>query len=128
MARGVNRISREVGAHVPTRSVCLVTLSLSEAGPGRFGRQPSVTDIYHTMPSAAVFTLHYHTNETELPNQRLSGFICQGAVVCERGHGMVWYGRARRGWLRFEQHGRIRDTSIQQKKKKCLFLPYTVIM
>ena len=31
------------------RSVCLVTLSLSEAGPRRFGRQVSVTDIYHTM-------------------------------------------------------------------------------
>ena len=38
---------------MPARSVCLVTLSLSEAGPGRFGRQVSVTDIYHTIP--------YHT-------------------------------------------------------------------
>ena len=28
--------------------VCLVTLSLSEAGPGRFGRRQSSTDIYHT--------------------------------------------------------------------------------
>ena len=35
------------------RSVCLVTLSLSEAGPGRFGRQASVTDIYHAMPCHA---------------------------------------------------------------------------
>ena len=41
---------------MPARSVCLVTLSLSEAGPGRFGGQVSVTirhlyvDIYH----------HYH--------------------------------------------------------------------
>ena len=35
---------------MPARSVCLVTLSLSEAGPGRFGRQVSVTDIYHAMP------------------------------------------------------------------------------
>ena len=35
---------------MPARSVCLVTLSLSEAGPGRFGRQASVTDIYHAMP------------------------------------------------------------------------------
>ena len=35
---------------MPARSVCLVTLSLSEAGPGRFGRQVSVTDIYHTIP------------------------------------------------------------------------------
>ena len=38
---------------MPARSVCLVTLSLSEAGPGRFGRQVSITDIYHTIP--------YHT-------------------------------------------------------------------
>ena len=38
---------------MPARSVCLVTLSLSEAGPGRFGCQVSVTDIYHTRP--------YHT-------------------------------------------------------------------
>ena len=43
----------------PARSVCLVTLSLSEAGPGRFGRQVSVTDIYHTIP--------YHTAITERP-------------------------------------------------------------
>ena len=35
---------------MPARSVCLVTLSLSEAGPGRFGRQVSVTGIYHTIP------------------------------------------------------------------------------
>ena len=35
---------------MPARSVCLVTLSLSEAGPGRFGRPMSVTDIYRTMP------------------------------------------------------------------------------
>ena len=38
---------------MPARSVCLVTLSLSEAGPGRFGGQVSVTGIYHTIP--------YHT-------------------------------------------------------------------
>ena len=35
---------------MPARSVCLVALSLSEAGPGRFGRQASAIDIYHTMP------------------------------------------------------------------------------
>ena len=34
---------------MPARSVCLVTLSLSEAGTGRFGRQSSLTDIYRTM-------------------------------------------------------------------------------
>ena len=42
------------GARMPARSVCLVTLSLSEAGPGRFGCQVSVTDVhlpYHTIPS-----------------------------------------------------------------------------
>ena len=38
------------GARMPARSVCLVALSLSEAGPGRFGRQVSVIDIYHTIP------------------------------------------------------------------------------
>ena len=37
---------------MPARSVCLVTLSLSEAGPGRFGRQVSVTDIYQAIPSS----------------------------------------------------------------------------
>ena len=35
---------------MPARRVYLVTLSLSEAGPGRFGGQVCVTDIYHTMP------------------------------------------------------------------------------
>ena len=34
---------------MPARSVCLMTLSLSEAGPGSFGRQVSVTDIYHAI-------------------------------------------------------------------------------
>ena len=38
---------------MPARSVCLVTLSLSEAGPGRFGGQVSVIDIYHTIPYMA---------------------------------------------------------------------------
>ena len=41
---------------MPARSVCLVALSLSEAGPGRFGCQVSVIDIYHTIPSES--TLH----------------------------------------------------------------------
>ena len=40
---------------MPARSVCLVTVSLSEAGPGRFGGQVSVTNIYHIMPYHAVF-------------------------------------------------------------------------
>ena len=35
---------------MPARSVCLVALSLSEAGPGRFGRQVSIIDIHHTIP------------------------------------------------------------------------------
>ena len=42
---------------MPARSVCLVTLSLSEAGPGRFGGQVSVTDIYHTIPANRNATL-----------------------------------------------------------------------
>ena len=44
---------------MPARSVCLVTLSLSEAGPGRFGRHVSVTDIYHTIP--------YHHRHLHVP-------------------------------------------------------------
>ena len=39
---------------MPARSVCLVTLSPSEAGPGRFGSQASVTDIYHAMPCCSL--------------------------------------------------------------------------
>ena len=38
------------GARMPAHSVCLVTLSLSKAGPGRFGRQLSFTDIYRAIP------------------------------------------------------------------------------
>ena len=47
---------------MPARSVCLVTLSLSEAGPGRFGRQVSVTDIYHTIP----YQPNTHEHHTQL--------------------------------------------------------------
>ena len=54
---------------MPARSVCLVTLSLSEAGPGRFGGQVSVTGIYHTipyhtmgvLPSTQPVAIAYHT-------------------------------------------------------------------
>ena len=51
--RSVCLVTLSLSEAGPGRSVCLVTLSLSEAGPGRFGRQISVTDIYHTIP--------YHT-------------------------------------------------------------------
>ena len=44
---------------MPARSVCLVTLSLSEAGPGRFGRQVFVTDIYHTIPYHTGASMHF---------------------------------------------------------------------
>ena len=43
---------------MPACSVCLVTLSLSEAGPGRFGCQSSVTDICRAMPYNAVIVLN----------------------------------------------------------------------
>ena len=58
---------------MPARSVCLVTLSLSEAGPGRFGRQVSVTDIYHTIP----YQLPYHTIPPWFQNSptRYPGFL-----------------------------------------------------
>ena len=61
----LTRVSREVGASL--EHVCLVTLSLvdtlSEAGPGRFGRQTSVTDIYHTIP---YHTIPYHASGSQI--------------------------------------------------------------
>ena len=42
------------GARMPARSVCLVTLSLSEAGPRTPRRPASVTDIYHAIPCHVV--------------------------------------------------------------------------
>ena len=53
---------------MPARSVFLVTLSLSEAGPGRFGRQVSVTDIYHTIP--------YHTRSGLGSRAHLTPHLC----------------------------------------------------
>ena len=43
---------------MPARSVYLVTVSLSEAEPGRFGGQVSITDIYHAMPCQFVHFVH----------------------------------------------------------------------
>ena len=57
---------------MPARSVCLVTLSLSEAGPGRFGRQVSVTDIYHTIP--------YHYQVVAAVDVTAPGVPCYAAV------------------------------------------------
>ena len=49
MSRCIGRISQDRGGpHVPARSVCLVTLSLSEAEPGSFDGQLSFVDLYHT--------------------------------------------------------------------------------
>ena len=53
MARCVMQGFSGSGARMPARSVCLVALSLSETGPGRFGRQVSVMDICHAMPCHA---------------------------------------------------------------------------
>ena len=68
------------GGHgdVPARSVCLVTLSPSEAGPGRFGRQASVTDICHAMP-CHVMIVRFR----ELERSALDGMAW---------HGMAWHG------------------------------------
>ena len=57
---------------MPARSVCLVTLSLSEAGPGRFGRQASVTDICHAMSPCHATGAQLH------PNQRGSNCVGSG--------------------------------------------------
>ena len=46
-----------MGALIPARGVCLLTLSLSEAEPGRVGGQLSFTDFYHailTIPQESV--------------------------------------------------------------------------
>ena len=47
MPRCVDRVSQEVGTRMPARSVCLVTLSLSEARPASAASYPSQTS---TMP------------------------------------------------------------------------------
>ena len=100
---------------MPARSVCLLALSLSEAGPGRFGRQVSVTGIYHTIPyhtpsrSRPLVRLHrplpYHTiprismvdqlRANAMPSARVpvppitwDGMVWYGMVW----YGMVWYG------------------------------------
>ena len=58
MTRRPDRVSKGGAARMPARSVCLVTLSLSEAGPGRFDRQQPSTAFYHTIP---YHTIPYHT-------------------------------------------------------------------
>ena len=44
---------------MPTRSVCLVTLFLSEQGPGRVGHPSSSADICHTMPPPYAVHLYH---------------------------------------------------------------------
>ena len=66
---------------MPARSVCLVTLSLSEAGPGRFGRQVSVTDIYHTMPCYTCTILSVQEVATEpWPRPLYCGTLFDGRI------------------------------------------------
>ena len=74
---------------MPARSVCLVTLSLSEAGPRRFGGQVSVTDIYHTIPyhTKPYHTIPYHHTIPyqfrPLPYPTIpSANKCGGALCC----------------------------------------------
>ena len=54
------------------RGVCLrvvVTLSLSKAGPGRFGGQVSVTDIYHAIPyQMGTVSLSRHCGQAYVPH------------------------------------------------------------
>ena len=66
---------------MPACSVYLVRLFLSEAGPGRFGRQVSVTDIYHTdhatmsgsmLASATRVAARPTTSRTRAPSESLS--------------------------------------------------------
>ena len=62
----------------PGRSVCLVTLSLSKAGPGRFGRQISVTQTstipYHTMLAVKASTVPVTPIHPPVPVQVGVGF------------------------------------------------------
>ena len=78
---------------MPARSVCLVALSLSEAGPGRFGRQASVTDIYHAMPCAdTCITLRTQANMANvdaIQAAATTGMAASSDVNSEVWHGMV---------------------------------------
>ena len=68
---------------MPARSVCLVTLSLSEAGSGRFGGQISVTDIYHTHHH------HHHTTILIITGEMLvSKLLSSRRVSLGSPHGM----------------------------------------
>ena len=71
---------------MPARSVCLVALSLSEAGPGRFGGQVSVIRHlpYHTIPC---HTIPYHTIPYPASSTEFTGMVWYGMVW----YGMVWY-------------------------------------
>ena len=60
-----------LGARMPARSVCLVTLSLSEAGPERFGRQTSVADVYHEI--CCLFVKGLETEEMQSEKARTGG-------------------------------------------------------
>ena len=68
---------------MPARSVCLATLSPSEAGPGRFGGQASVTGIYHTT------TIPYHG--ASIVVKMATDSPCGGAsMVCVRRQRRLW--------------------------------------
>ena len=75
---------------MPARSVCLVTLSLSEAGPGRFGGQVSVTGIYHTIP---YHTIPYHARKNcAMASISRAGIPVRfgGAGTCDATGSWVW--------------------------------------
>ena len=81
---------------MPARSVCLVPLSLSEAGPGRFGRQVSVTDIYHTIPYHTIpcsIRLDFPIMATLDPRGRFGRQVSVTGIYHTIPYrGMVWYG------------------------------------
>ena len=76
---------------MPARRVCLVTLSLSKDGPGRFGRQQSSPDFYHTTP--------YHI----IPCRLAKAVIVTGYLRCAYGFcvrvtaGAAWQGAMANG-------------------------------
>ena len=72
---------------MPARSVCPVALSLSEAGPGRFGGQVSVMDINDTIPCPEVCTRGSLVSTLAQSRQHTLPFYSKQctAVVCTSG-------------------------------------------
>ena len=72
---------------MPARSVCLVTVCLSEAGPGRFGGWPPFTGFCHTFP---FHTIPYHTILPAVPARSVCVHVVTPSLF-ESGPGLLGY-------------------------------------